>query len=95
MEAQNIETATRKRGRPRDTVEKRNAKIVKRLAAIPQDTDRLLRIDAVLELVTMSRAWAYDAMKKGEFPAGVKISARTRGWTVSSILSWIEQRQAA
>ncbi len=96
MEVKNNEQTTQRRGRPRSkTIEQHGAKAAKRRAAIPPDTDRLLRIDAVCELISMSRAWAYDAIRKGNFPAGVKISTRARGWTASSIVSWIEERQAA
>jgi prophage regulatory protein len=93
MEAQNSQMTTRKRGRrpKQDT----GAEIAKRPALIPPDADRLLRIGAVCQLISMSRAWVYDAIRRGEFPAGVKISERARGWTTSSVSQWIEQRQAA
>ncbi len=71
MEAKNNEPTARRRGRPRTkTVDNDEPRAAKRRAALPPDTDRLLRIDAVIAWISMSRAWTYDAIKKGEFPAG-------------------------
>jgi len=59
------------------------------------DEDRLLRIKSVAATIGMSRAWIYKAIQDNKFPPGVKISARARGWTASSIQRWVEARQAA
>lgn len=59
------------------------------------EADRLLRIRAVVATIGMSRAWIYKAIQDNKFLPGVRISARARGWTASSIQRWVEARQAA
>lgn len=50
------------------------------------DNKRLLRLDGVLNKFPVSRSAWYDGVKKGIYPAGIKLSGgRTVAWTESSI----------
>ena len=57
--------------------------------------DRVLRLPQVLEQIGMGRAWVYAEIQKGKFPPGVKLGARARGWTASSIEQWLADREMA
>lgn len=58
-----------------------------------QNTEfRFLRIRDVMAMCGKSRSSIYDAVKKGEFPAPVKLGERTSAWVLSEILSWAEGR---
>jgi len=48
--------------------------------------DRLLRVPQVLSILGISRSTWYAGIKKGSFPAPLKISARTSVWRRSEIL---------
>ena len=65
------------------------------MQAIPnksERTERLLRLPEVEALVGLRKPSLYDAMKRGEFPAAVKLSRRAVCWSASSIDSWITKR---
>jgi len=42
-----------------------------------------------------SRKFREDAMKAGTFPRPVPLGPKARGWLVSEIEQWIEERKAA
>ncbi|WP_298813202.1 AlpA family phage regulatory protein [uncultured Sphingomonas sp.] len=49
-----------------------------------------------LQAVTsLSRKAREDAMRAGTFPKPVPLSTKARGWLVSEIEQWIEERKAA
>lgn len=54
--------------------------------------ERLLRLPEVESLVGLRKSSIYDAMKRGEFPAPVKLSRRAVCWPASSIDAWITER---
>lgn len=54
--------------------------------------ERLLRLPDVEALVGLRKSSIYDAMKRGEFPASVKLSRRAVCWPASSIDAWITER---
>lgn len=56
----------------------------------------LLRTKQVLPKVGVSRAHLYDLIRRGEFPAPIKLGARTAVWPLSVVEAWITDRiQAA
>jgi len=57
--------------------------------------ERLLRLPEVLERTGLRPTAVATAIKRGEFPAGVKLSVRSRAWPESSIDTWIAERIAA
>ncbi len=55
---------------------------------------RLLRIGEVLQLRGMSRATLYREIKLHNFPAPVKLSARSVGWLQEDVAQWLDARIA-
>ncbi len=51
---------------------------------------RLIRLREVLAICGMSRSSVYDAIKKGEFPAPVKLCGRSSAWVWSEVIHWVE-----
>ena len=56
---------------------------------------RFMRLPEVLALCGKSRSSIYAAIKKGEFPAPVKLSTRSSAWIRSEITAWAESRVKA
>lgn len=54
--------------------------------------ERLLRLPEVESLVGLRKSSIYDAMKRGEFPAPVKLSRRAVCWPASAVNAWIQKR---
>lgn len=54
--------------------------------------ERLLRLPEVESIVGLRKSSIYDAMKRGEFPAPVKLSRRAVCWPASAIDAWIAAR---
>lgn len=57
--------------------------------------DNILRIDAVIAKVGLSRATIYNMMKAGTFPKQIKLGARLSGWLESEVQGWIRERARA
>lgn len=51
---------------------------------------RLIRLKEVLAICGKSRSSVYEAIKKGEFPAPIKLHGRSSAWIKSEILQWVE-----
>ncbi|WP_225032299.1 helix-turn-helix transcriptional regulator [Paraburkholderia sp. XV] len=47
--------------------------------------DRILRLPEVLQMVSIGRTTLYMMLKNGTFPAPLHLSARIRGWRLSTI----------
>lgn len=56
--------------------------------------DRFLRLPEVIRVAGLSRSTIYALMKKGEFPKGVQLSARSVAWSESQVLQWVQDRIA-
>lgn len=54
--------------------------------------EKLLRLPAVVALVGLQKSSIYYAIKRGGFPAPVKLSRRAVCWPASSIDAWITER---
>lgn len=52
---------------------------------------RFLRIKEVLKISGKSRASVYEAIKRGEFPAPVKLSGTSSGWVKAEIDLWAQE----
>ena len=52
---------------------------------------RILRLPQIIETVHLSRSTIYSLVKKGEFPAPIKLGPRASGWLASEIETWIEE----
>lgn len=53
-----------------------------------EQTDRILRLKAVLNLTGLTRTTLYRRMQEGTFPKNVQISPRCVGWRESAIKDW-------
>lgn len=51
---------------------------------------KLLRIQQVAEMTTLSRSTIYRLIAKGEFPKGKNLSSRTVVWDESDVIDWIK-----
>jgi prophage regulatory protein len=49
---------------------------------------KFIKLPEVIDTVGKSRSSIYMAIKKGEFPAPVRIGARAVAWTSESIALW-------
>lgn len=51
--------------------------------------DRILRINAVLDITGLSRSTMYRKIAAGSFPKPVKIAERCAGWRLSAVTAWL------
>ena len=51
---------------------------------------KLVRLDTVLEMTTLSVSTIYRLMKKGQFPRQIKISERSTRWALEEIYEWMD-----
>ena len=56
---------------------------------------RFLRINEVVARVGLSKSSIYEMVKRGEFPAPVRIKVRAVGWWESDIDEWMSSRPPA
>lgn len=56
---------------------------------------RLLRISEVLEVTGLRRSTLYSQIRRGEFPAPVKIGPRASAWRLDEVQDWIESLSVA
>jgi prophage regulatory protein len=57
--------------------------------------DRLLRLEEVIKLISVSRATIYRHLGTGSFPAPVRVGLRRIAWRASDINNWFAQLQTA
>ncbi len=51
-----------------------------------------LRLKQVKAVTGMSRSWIYEAIRRGEFPAPISLSARAVAWDSAAVAGWQEGR---
>jgi prophage regulatory protein len=56
---------------------------------------RLLRLQEVVELTSLSASLIYGLIREGQFPAPLKLSANRRAWTPAAIQAWLRQKEAS
>lgn len=54
-----------------------------------QTSDRILRLNAVLDRTGLSRSTLYRKVEKGTFPRQIKLSTRCAGWRESAVSDWM------
>lgn len=64
------------------------------MASLESETVRFLRLPDVLDRVGLKRSKFYAMVKKGEFPAPIKIGD-TSVWPDSEVREWQQQKMAA
>ncbi|WP_296952017.1 AlpA family transcriptional regulator [uncultured Massilia sp.] len=52
----------------------------------------MLRLPTVKDRVSLGRSSIYAAIKRGEFPAPVRLSERAVAWVESDIDAWLASR---
>lgn len=52
-------------------------------------SDRILRLDAVLDRTGLSRSTLYRKVEQGTFPAQVRIAEHCVSWRESAIADWL------
>ena len=56
-------------------------------------TNEILRKPRVLALIGIGNTSLYEAIKRGDFPAPVKLGVHAVGWRRSDIESWLDSRE--
>ncbi len=51
---------------------------------------RFIRLKEVMAICGKSRSSVYDAIKKGDFPAPVKLRCRSSAWIASEVYEWAQ-----
>lgn len=59
------------------------------------DMDRVVRINEVMKLTSLSRVEIWRRRQAGDFPQAFRIGKRDIGWRLSAIEAWIDDRPAA
>ena len=55
-------------------------------------SDRIIKLPEVMTMTGLSRSSIYSLIKKGDFPAQIKLSIRSSGWFWKEINGWLESR---
>ena len=55
------------------------------------DTDRLIRLREVLELIPVSKSTWWEGVKSGRFPSPVRLGAKLTCWRLADILELVER----
>ena len=56
------------------------------------DYPRLIKLDTVIEITTLSVPTIYRLMKKGKFPKRIMVAERSARWCESEVLSYINNK---
>lgn len=47
----------------------------------------------VLAAISMGNTWLHEAIKRGTFPAPIKLGVRAVGWRRSDVEAWLASRE--
>ena len=53
--------------------------------------DKMLRVRAVMDRTGMPRTTLYREIRRGNFPASVRITENSVGWRESEVEGWIDK----
>ena len=56
------------------------------------DYPRLIKLDTVIEITTLSVPTIYRLMKNGQFPKQIMVSERSARWSESEVLQYINEK---
>ena len=57
--------------------------------------DRLLRLEAVEEIVGLKRTMIYRLIRRGDFPQQYKPGGHASRWSEAEVIAWRERQRAA
>jgi prophage regulatory protein len=60
-----------------------------------QDTEKLLRINRVLEITSLGRTRLREMVRDNKFPGPVATGARSRAWRLSEVAEWMDSCKPA
>ena len=63
-----------------------------RLEERSMDYPRLIRLEKVLEITTLSAPTIYRQIAKGQFPKQIKLSERSTRWCESEVLNYVNEK---
>ena len=63
--------------------------------SVPQAPDRIIGERECAGLTNLSRTTRWRLMQRDLFPRKVSLSPNRRGWKLSTVLQWMEAREAA
>ena len=66
--------------------------MLNRLEERSMDYPKLIRLDQVLEITTLSAPTIYRQIAKGQFPKQIKLSERSTRWCESEVLNYINEK---
>lgn len=55
--------------------------------------EEIWRKPRVLAAIGLGKSWLHDAIKRGDFPAPLQLSARAVGWRRSDVEAWLASRE--
>ncbi|HIQ16539.1 MAG TPA: AlpA family phage regulatory protein [Novosphingobium capsulatum] len=58
----------------------------------PPAPERLLRIQEVMHMTSLSRSYIHAKVARGEFPAPIKLGYKCTRWLQSQVADWIAQK---
>jgi prophage regulatory protein len=61
---------------------------IDRKLSLPEAELRFIRLSEVLAICGKSRTSVYELIKKGSFPAPIKLGGRSSAWVKSEVLQW-------
>lgn len=56
--------------------------------------EEIWRKPRVLMIVGMKGTWLHESIKRGDFPAPVKLGVRAVGWRRSDVEAWLAGRES-
>jgi prophage regulatory protein len=60
-----------------------------------QQPTKIIRIATVLERTGLSKPFIYQMIRRGEFPASIRLAPRYAGWVEQEVNDWLNRRIAA
>jgi prophage regulatory protein len=54
---------------------------------------QIWRKQRVLDTIGLRNSWLYAAIKRGEFPAPVKLGSNAVGWRSTDVEEWLASRE--
>lgn len=57
-------------------------------------TDRLIQLDEVKSMTSLSRSTIYQKMSMGDFPESVSLSNRCTRWSQNELQEWVEKMKS-